>query len=115
MDKIDFELENVDLESLEEELAKLDPADLRYLSQLLSENPPVVKKIIQSVLGRTNSRNHTKKIKTSITTKTLPTNTTTEKQKQKTSETIRSHSTKYHQKCDRLPERDSGSVRSHRI
>ena len=50
MDKIDFELENVDLESLEEELAKLDPADLRYLSQLLSENPPAVKKIIKNVL-----------------------------------------------------------------
>ena len=50
MDKIDFELENVDLESLEEELAKLDPTDLRYLSQLLSENPPAVKKIIKNVL-----------------------------------------------------------------
>ena len=51
MDKIDFEsLENVDLESLEEELAKIDPADLRYLSQLLSENVPAVKKIIKNVL-----------------------------------------------------------------
>ena len=39
-----------DIESLEEELAKLDPADLRYLSQLLAENPPVVKKIIKNVL-----------------------------------------------------------------
>ena len=51
MDKIDLRsLENVNLESLEEELAKLDPADLRYLSQLLSENPPTVKKIIKNVL-----------------------------------------------------------------
>ena len=38
------------LEALEEELAKLDPADLRYLSQLLSENAPAVKKIIRNVL-----------------------------------------------------------------
>ena len=51
MDEIDFEsLENVDLESLEEELAKIDPAELRYLSQLLSENVPAVKKIIKNVL-----------------------------------------------------------------
>ena len=51
MDKIDFEsLENVDFEALEEELAKIDPAELRYLSQLLSENVPAVKKIIKNVL-----------------------------------------------------------------
>ena len=51
MDKIDFEsLKNVDIESLEEELAKIDPAELRYLSQLLSENVPAVKKIIKNVL-----------------------------------------------------------------
>ena len=48
MDKID--LEDVDLESLEQELAKIDPAELRYLSQLLSENVPAVKKIIKNVL-----------------------------------------------------------------
>ena len=50
MDKIDFELENVDLVSLEQELAKIDPAELRHLSQLLSENVPAVKKIIKNVL-----------------------------------------------------------------
>ena len=51
MDKIDFEsLENVDLESLEQELARIDPKELRYLSQLLSENIPAVKKIIRNVL-----------------------------------------------------------------
>ena len=51
MDKIDFEsLENVDLESLEQELARIDPEELRYLSQLLSENVPAVKKIIRNVL-----------------------------------------------------------------
>ena len=51
MDEIDFEsLENVDLESLEQELAKIDPAELRYLSQLLAENVPAVKKIIRNAL-----------------------------------------------------------------
>ena len=51
MVKIDFEsLEDVDLESLEQELARIDPAELRHLSQLLSENVPAVKKIIRNVL-----------------------------------------------------------------
>ena len=51
MDEIDFKsLEDVDFEALEEELAKIDPAELRYLSQLLSENVPAVKKIIKNVL-----------------------------------------------------------------
>ena len=43
-------MDNIDFEALEEELAKLDPAELRYLSQLISENAPAVKKIIQNVL-----------------------------------------------------------------
>ena len=51
MDKIDLEsLKDVDLESLEQELAKIDPAELRYLSQLISENVPAVKKIIRKAL-----------------------------------------------------------------
>ena len=51
MDEIDFKsLEDVNFEALEEELAKIDPAELRYLSQLLSENVPAVKKIIKNVL-----------------------------------------------------------------
>ena len=51
MDEIGFKsLEDVDFEALEEELAKIDPAELRYLSQLISENVPAVKKIIKNVL-----------------------------------------------------------------
>ena len=55
MDEIDFEsleeeLAKIDFESLEKELAKIDPVELRYLSQLLSENAPVVEKIIKNVL-----------------------------------------------------------------
>ena len=49
MAELDFESSEA-LEALEEELAKLDPADLRYLSQLISENAPAVKKIIKNVL-----------------------------------------------------------------
>ena len=43
-------MDDIDFEALEEELAKIDPAELRYLSQLLSENVPAVQKIIQNVL-----------------------------------------------------------------
>ena len=43
-------MDKIDLKSLEEELAKLDPADLRYLSQLLVEDPPAVKRVIKNVL-----------------------------------------------------------------
>ena len=51
MDEIDLEsLEDVDLESLEQELARIDPEVLRYLSQLLGENVPAVKKIIRNAL-----------------------------------------------------------------
>ena len=51
MDEIEFEsLEEIDFEAFEEELAKIDPAELRYLSQLLSGNVPVVEKIIHNVL-----------------------------------------------------------------
>ena len=51
MDEIDFEsLENVDHESLEQELARIDPEVLRYFSQLLPENVPAVKKIIRNAL-----------------------------------------------------------------
>ena len=39
-------MDDIDFEALEEELAKIDPAELRYLSQLLRENVPVVEKIV---------------------------------------------------------------------
>ena len=37
-------------ERLEEELAKIDPTVLRYFDQLLAENAPVVRKVVQNVL-----------------------------------------------------------------
>ena len=43
-------MDDIDLKALEEELAKIDPAELRNLLQLLPENAPVVEKIVQNVL-----------------------------------------------------------------
>jgi len=37
-------------EILKEEFAKFDPASLQYLEQLLAENKPAVRKIVQNVL-----------------------------------------------------------------
>ena len=62
MAELDFESSEA-LEALEEELAKLDPADLRYLSQLISENPPTVKKIIKNVLDEPISEEIQKRLK----------------------------------------------------
>ena len=59
MAEIDFE----SLEALEEELAKLDPEELRYLSQLISENAPAVKKIIKNVLEEPISEEAQKRLK----------------------------------------------------
>jgi len=35
---------------LEEELAKIDPAVLRYFDELLVESPPAVRKVVQNML-----------------------------------------------------------------
>jgi len=37
-------------ERLEEALAKIDPAVLRYFDQILAENVPAVRKVLQNVL-----------------------------------------------------------------
>ena len=67
MDEIDFKsLEDVDFEALEEELAKTDPAELRYLSQLISENVPAVKKIIKNVLEEPISEETQKRLKSPL-------------------------------------------------
>jgi len=39
-------------ERLEEELAKIDPATLQYLDQLLAENAPAVRKVVRNVLDK---------------------------------------------------------------
>ena len=104
MDKIDFELENVDLESLEEELAKLDPADLRYLSQLLSENPPAVKKIIKNVLEEPIPETTQKRLKPPLQPKPFQPIPPPRNRNKRLLRQLDPIPTKYHQKCDRLPE-----------
>ena len=81
-------MDKIDLRSLEEELANLDPEDLRYLSQLLVEDPPAVQKGNKECVGRTNPRSRKEKIKSPIKTKTLQTNTAAKKQKKKISKSI---------------------------
>ena len=55
-------MDDIDFEALEEELAKIDPAELRYLLQLLPENVPAVQKIIQNVLDEPISEKKQKRL-----------------------------------------------------
>ena len=49
-------------ERLEEELAKIDPATLQYLEQLLAENAPAVRKVVQNVLDEPISQETEKRL-----------------------------------------------------
>ena len=49
-------------ERLEEELAKIDPETLQYLEQLLAENEPAVRKIVQNVLDEPISQETEKRL-----------------------------------------------------
>ena len=63
LQSLEEDLAKIDFESLEKELAKIDPVELRYLSQLLSENAPVVGKIIKNVLEEPISEETKKRLK----------------------------------------------------
>ena len=43
-------MDEIDLKSLEEELANLDPEDLRYLSKLIAEDTPTIQRVINTLL-----------------------------------------------------------------
>ena len=43
-------MDKIDLRSLEEELANLDPEDLRYLSKLIAEDTPTIQNVINTLL-----------------------------------------------------------------
>ena len=43
-------MDSIDLESLEEELANLDPEDLRYLSKIIAEDTPTIQRVINTLL-----------------------------------------------------------------
>ena len=49
-------------ENLEEQLAKIDPATLQYLEQLLAENAPAVRQIVQNVLDEPISQEMEKRL-----------------------------------------------------
>ena len=55
-------MDSTDLRSLEEELANLDPEDLRYLSQLIAEDAPTVQKVISNALEEPITEGVNKKI-----------------------------------------------------
>jgi len=49
-------------ENLEEQLVKIDPATLQFLEQLLAENAPAVRKIVQNVLDEPISQEMEKRL-----------------------------------------------------
>ena len=54
---------------MEEELANLDPEDLRYLSKLIAEDSPTVQRVINTLLDEPIPEGVNKKLKSPITTK----------------------------------------------
>ena len=59
-------MDAVDFEPLSEQLAKIDPAELQDLLQLLSENMPAVQKIIQNVLDEPISQETQKRLQLAL-------------------------------------------------
>ena len=59
-------MDSTDLRSLEEELANLDPEDLRYLSQLIAEDAPAVQNVIRNALEEPIPEGVNKKLKTPL-------------------------------------------------
>ena len=64
-------MDDIDFEALTEQLAKIDPAELRYLLQFLPENAPEVKKIIQNVLDEPISQETQKRLQPPLLPKPL--------------------------------------------
>ena len=56
-------MDKIDLRSLEEELANLDPEDLRYLSKLIAEDTPTVQNVINTLLEEPIPEGVNKKLK----------------------------------------------------
>ena len=101
-------MDEIDLESLEEELANLDPEDLRYLSKLIAEDTPTIQRVINTLLDEPIPEATNKKLKAPLKPlKPIP-NTTTKKQKKKQKrnpvENIRPHPTEQGENRDRLSE-----------
>jgi len=56
-------------ERLEEELPKIDPATLQYLEQLLAENAPAVRKVVQNMLDAPVSQEAQKRLQKPLLSK----------------------------------------------
>ena len=95
-------------ERLEEELAKIDPATLQYLDQLLSENEPAVRKIVQNVLEEPISQETQKRLQKPLLPKPYqPRHPSTAKKGEKNaraSEGVRPLPCAENPNSDRLPE-----------
>ena len=59
-------MDSTDLRSLEEELANLDPEDLRYLSKLIAEDTPTIQNAINTLLEEPIPEGVNKKLKTPL-------------------------------------------------
>ena len=59
-------MDEIDLESLEEELANLNPEDLRYLSKLIAEDTPTIQRVINTLLDEPIPEATKKKLKTPL-------------------------------------------------
>ena len=95
-------------ENLEEQLAKIDPATLQCLEQLLAEKVPAVRKIVQNVLDEPISQEMEKHLHKPLLPKPFqpraPPQQRSGEKKARTSEGVRSLSSTEHPNSDRLPE-----------
>jgi len=99
-------------ERLEEELAKIDPETLEYLEQLLAEDEPTVRKIVQNVLDEPISQETEKRLQKPLLPKPFqPRPPPRQRKARKMQELLRRYDPFPPQNCDRLPEGDSGPVR----
>ena len=100
---------------LEEELAKIDPITLQYFEQLLAENAPAVRKLVQNVLDEPISQEAQKRLQKPLHPKPYqprpPSRQRKARKKSRASEGVRPFPCAKHPDSDRLPERDPGPVR----
>jgi len=95
-------------ERLQEELAKINPATLQYLEQLLAENVPAVRKVVQNMLDEPISQEMEKRLKKPLRPKAYrprpPPRQRKTRKNVRPSEGVRPLSCTEHPNSDRLPE-----------
>ena len=78
-------------ERLEEELAKIDPVTLQYLNQLLAENAPAVRKVVQNVLEEPISQETQARLQKPLLPKPYQTKPPRQRKSRKTQELLREY------------------------